>query len=81
MQRRIPDISKAHRLMGYAPKFTLDGIIEDLVQYYRQHEAPVTLTPKAGAEAQAVLSSPRAASGSIRASGGKPGLAGEGLGQ
>jgi UDP-glucose 4-epimerase len=35
MQRRVPDISKAHQWFGYAPTQSLDDIIESVVAYHR----------------------------------------------
>jgi UDP-glucose 4-epimerase len=31
MQRRVPDLSKARRLIGYAPTRTLDDVIDDIL--------------------------------------------------
>ncbi len=36
MNRRLPDISKAHRLIGYEPKISLDQILEDVISYCKQ---------------------------------------------
>ena len=38
MQRRIPDLSKAAKLIGYAPKVNLDAIIDSVVEYYRSQD-------------------------------------------
>lgn len=35
MQRRVPDISKANRLIGFQPTKTLDNIISDVVNEFR----------------------------------------------
>jgi len=35
MMRRVPDISKINRLIGYSPKITLDEILADVIQYQR----------------------------------------------
>ena len=35
MQRRVPDLSKAKRLIGYQPTRTLDNIITDVVREFR----------------------------------------------
>jgi UDP-glucose 4-epimerase len=35
MQRRVPDLSKAKRLIGYQPTRTLDNIITDVVKEFR----------------------------------------------
>lgn len=35
MRRRVPDISRANQLIGFAPKNTLDDILRDVVSYYR----------------------------------------------
>jgi UDP-glucose 4-epimerase len=31
MQRRVPDLSKARRLIGYAPTRSLDDVIDDIL--------------------------------------------------
>jgi UDP-glucose 4-epimerase len=36
MQRRVPDLSKAKRLIGYQPTRTLDNIITDVVREFRE---------------------------------------------
>ncbi|MCA9429844.1 MAG: nucleoside-diphosphate sugar epimerase, partial [Candidatus Omnitrophica bacterium] len=30
MQRRVPDLSRIHALLGYQPKHTLEDILEDV---------------------------------------------------
>lgn len=35
MRRRVPDISRANGLIGFAPKNTLEDILRDVVAYYR----------------------------------------------
>ena len=35
MLRRVPDISKINRLVGYTPKFTLDEILNSVIDYRR----------------------------------------------
>jgi len=35
MRRRVPDISRANRLIGFAPKNSLDDILRDVVAFYR----------------------------------------------
>jgi UDP-glucose 4-epimerase len=35
MPRRVPDIAKVRRLVGFEPKERLDGIIEKVVEYHR----------------------------------------------
>ena len=35
MQKRVPDLSKISRLIGYKPEYTLDDIINDVIQYYK----------------------------------------------
>ena len=35
MRRRVPDISRANKLIGFAPKNTLEDILRDVVAYYR----------------------------------------------
>jgi UDP-glucose 4-epimerase len=36
MPRRVPDISKLHALIGYAPTVELDEIVERVIEYFRQ---------------------------------------------
>lgn len=35
MKRRVPDLSKIKRLIGYKPKYSLEDIIEDVIRYYK----------------------------------------------
>jgi UDP-glucose 4-epimerase len=35
MPRRVPDLSKIHRLIGYRPERSLDDIVRSVVDYYR----------------------------------------------
>ncbi len=35
MPRRVPDLSRIHRLIGYRPERSLDDIIRSVVEYYR----------------------------------------------
>jgi UDP-glucose 4-epimerase len=35
MMRRVPDITKIGKLIGYAPKITLDDILESVIEYQR----------------------------------------------
>lgn len=42
MQRRVPDLSKIAQLIGYHPTFTLDAIIDSVVEFYRQRQEPAT---------------------------------------
>jgi len=34
MMRRVPDISKIHKLIGYAPKISLDEILTSIIEYH-----------------------------------------------
>ena len=36
MPRRLPDLSKVKRLIGYDPKYTLDDILTQVIAYFRQ---------------------------------------------
>ena len=36
MRRRIPDTSKAKKLIGYKPSINLDGIIEQVIDYFKK---------------------------------------------
>jgi len=46
MQRRVPDLSKIQKAIGYAPRYTLDDIIRDIIDYYapRLHRPVATAT-------------------------------------
>jgi UDP-glucose 4-epimerase len=46
MPRRVPDISKLRRLVGYEPRVQLTGIIDTVIRYW---EAEHSLPPVAGA--------------------------------
>lgn len=39
MQRRVPDITKIHKLIGFKPTFSLSQIIEDIVPYFKSTSA------------------------------------------
>ncbi len=39
MPRRVPDLGKVHRLVGYEPKVQLDEIISKVIEYFRNHES------------------------------------------
>ena len=34
MPRRIPDLTKIHRLIGYEPKVDLDGVLDRVIQHF-----------------------------------------------
>jgi len=36
MQRRVPDINKIKRIVGWAPKFSLDTIVKDIANYLKE---------------------------------------------
>ena len=38
MPRRVPDLTKVHKLTGYEPKVQLDEIISKVIEYFRNHE-------------------------------------------
>ena len=42
MPRRVPDISKIHRLIGYQPRKSLDQILQGVIDYFR--DAPTAPT-------------------------------------
>jgi len=42
MQRRVPDISRAKECFGYAPKRSLDDIINDVIKYARASSPQLT---------------------------------------
>jgi nucleoside-diphosphate-sugar epimerase len=37
MPRRVPDLTKVHKLVGYEPKVQLDEIIAKVIEHYRMH--------------------------------------------
>ncbi len=37
MRRRVPDLSRARRLIGYEPQVGLDAIIDSVIDFYRTH--------------------------------------------
>ena len=39
MPRRVPDLAKVHKLIGYEPKVQLDEIISAVIEYFRKHES------------------------------------------
>jgi nucleoside-diphosphate-sugar epimerase len=39
MRRRVPDTTKIHNLIGYAPKCDLDEILTSVIEYQRHHWA------------------------------------------
>ena len=36
MPRRVPDLSKAAKMIGYAPKLTLEDILTQVIDYFRR---------------------------------------------
>lgn len=38
MQRRVPDLSKIRRAIGYDPSTTIDQILDRVIAYFREHE-------------------------------------------
>ena len=34
MPRRIPDIAKVNRLVGFKPEMSLDGILKSVIEYH-----------------------------------------------
>jgi UDP-glucose 4-epimerase len=41
MQRRTPNLTKIKNLTGYAPKHTIDDIINSVIDYFRHHTVPI----------------------------------------
>jgi len=39
MPRRVPDLTKVNRLVGYEPKVQLEEIITKVIEYFRAHES------------------------------------------
>jgi UDP-glucose 4-epimerase len=35
MRRRVPDLTKIKKLIGYKPRYSLDDILKDVIEYYR----------------------------------------------
>ncbi len=35
MMRRVPDLTKIKKLIDYKPKYSLDDIIKDVIEYYK----------------------------------------------
>ncbi len=35
MMRRVPDLSKIGKLIGYEPQYSLDDILNDVIHYYK----------------------------------------------
>ncbi len=44
MQRRLPDLSKIEQAVGYHPRYSLDNIIRDIVEYYGRKQKHTTPT-------------------------------------
>jgi hypothetical protein len=38
MPRRLPDLTKVTRLIGYAPRNTLDDILVHVIEYFRMQK-------------------------------------------
>ena len=34
--RRVPDLSKAEKMIGYKPRHTLDDILNEVIDYFRR---------------------------------------------
>jgi UDP-glucose 4-epimerase len=39
MRRRVPDLTKIRKLIGYEPSFTLPKILGEVIEYYRGHRS------------------------------------------
>jgi nucleoside-diphosphate-sugar epimerase len=39
MQRRVPDIAKAHRILGWQPSRDLNQIIDDIADFVRANHS------------------------------------------
>ena len=46
MMRRVPDLQKITELIGYAPKITLEAILESVVDYQRSRRVGGTHIPE-----------------------------------
>ena len=47
MPRRVPDITKLRRVVGYEPRVQLNGIIDSVIQYWNAEQG-VAQTPGPG---------------------------------
>ncbi len=47
MQRRVPDLTKIEKAIGYAPRYTLDDIIRDSIEYYLARRSGTTAAVRA----------------------------------
>ena len=46
MPRRVPDISKIRRLLGYEPRVQLNGIVDSVIRYWKaEQDMPATAVP------------------------------------
>ena len=36
MPRRVPDLTKARALIGYAPRFSIDDVITEVLEFFRK---------------------------------------------
>jgi len=45
MARRVPDIGKIHRLIGYMPRVHLEEILERVIQYWAEQPAVIAPGP------------------------------------
>lgn len=45
MQRRVPDISKIHRAVGYAPSVTIDQMLNAVINFHRAQASPSADVP------------------------------------
>jgi UDP-glucose 4-epimerase len=41
MPRRVPDLTKVKRLIGYEPKVGLDGILDRVIEHFMTNEGRV----------------------------------------
>ena len=45
MRRRRPDVTKLREVVGYAPRFGIDEILEDVIEYYRRRSTQMDAEP------------------------------------
>ena len=38
IRRRIPDLSKITAFTGFRPKYGIDGIVDDVIDYFRRND-------------------------------------------
>jgi UDP-glucose 4-epimerase len=60
MPRRVPDISKLRRVVGYEPTVHLEGIIQSVIQFWEEQNVAATVTTRRRRERAPMLLAPDA---------------------